>query len=157
MQKNVISICGMPIHSFHLCDSHINGYSRWWEAPHSVFLDGVFILATMDVHMVKGARKSSLSINMDLPLCWHDDIIKWKHFPLYWPFVRGVHLSPVNSPHEGQWRRALMFSLIGVWTNVWVNNWDAGDLRRHRAHYDVTVLNYSLIICYMLTSQHGGG
>ena len=39
----------------------------------------------------------------------HDDVIKWKHFPRYWPFVRGIHRSPVNSPHEGQWRGALMF------------------------------------------------
>ena len=44
----------------------------------------------------------------------HDDIIKWKHFPLYWPFVRGIHRWPVNSPHKGQWRGALMFSLICV-------------------------------------------
>ena len=42
----------------------------------------------------------------------HDDVIKWKHFPRNWPFVRGIHLSPVNSPHKGQWRGALMFSLI---------------------------------------------
>ena len=39
----------------------------------------------------------------------HDDVIKWKHFPRYWPFVRGIHRSPVNSPHKGQWRRASMF------------------------------------------------
>ena len=38
----------------------------------------------------------------------HDDVIKWKHFPRYWPFVRGIHRSPVNSPHKGQWRGALM-------------------------------------------------
>ena len=42
----------------------------------------------------------------------YDDVIKWKHFPRYWPFVRGIHRSPVNSPHKGQWRGALMFSLI---------------------------------------------
>ena len=42
----------------------------------------------------------------------HDDVIKWKHYPRYWPFVRGIHRSPVNSPHKGQWRGALMFSLI---------------------------------------------
>ena len=41
----------------------------------------------------------------------HDDVIKWKHFPRYWIFVRGIHRSPVNSPHKGQWRGALMFSL----------------------------------------------
>ena len=32
----------------------------------------------------------------------HDDVIKWKNFPRYWPFVRGIHRSPVNSPHKGQ-------------------------------------------------------
>ena len=42
----------------------------------------------------------------------HDDVIKWKHFPRYWPFVRGIHRPRVNSPHKGQWRGALMFSLI---------------------------------------------
>ena len=42
----------------------------------------------------------------------HDDVIKWKHFPRNWPFVRGIHRSPVNSPHKDQWRGALMFSLI---------------------------------------------
>ena len=66
----------------------------------------------------------------------HDDVIKWKHFPRYWPFVRGIHRSQVNSPHKGQWRKALMFSLICAWINGWVKNSEAGDLRRHRAHYD---------------------
>ena len=84
--------------------------------------------------------------------CWrsygsvtvHDDVIKWKHFPRYWPFVRGIHRSPVNFPHKGQWRGALMFSLICVWINGWVNNREAGDLRRHRGplwrHRNVCVL-----------------
>ena len=62
----------------------------------------------------------------------HDGVIKWKHFPRYWPFVRGIHRSPVNSPYKGQWRGALMF-----WIDGWVNN---RDLRRYRAHYDVTVM-----------------
>ena len=70
----------------------------------------------------------------------HDDVIKWKHFPRYWPFVRGIHRSPGNSPHKGQWRGALMISLICVWINGWVYNREAGDLRRYRAHYDVTVM-----------------
>ena len=72
----------------------------------------------------------------------HDDAIKWKHFPRYWPFVRGIHWSPVISPHKGQWRKALMFSLICVWINGWVNNREAGDLRRYRAHVDVTVMQF---------------
>ena len=70
----------------------------------------------------------------------HDDAIKWKHFPRYWPFVRGIHRSPVNSPHKGQWRGALMFSLIYARINGWVNKLEAGDLRRYHAHYDVIVM-----------------
>ena len=70
----------------------------------------------------------------------HDDVIKWRHFPRNWPFVRGIHWSPVNSPHKGQWRGALMFSLICAWINDWVNNGRAGDLRRYCSHCDVTVM-----------------
>ena len=40
------------------------------------------------------------------------DVIKWIQFPRYWPFVRGIHRWPVNSPHKGLWRDALRFSLI---------------------------------------------
>ena len=63
-----------------------------------------------------------------------------KYFPRYWPFLPGIRRPPVNSPHKGQWRGALMFSLICAWTNGWVNIRDAGDLRRHRPHYEVTVM-----------------
>ena len=72
--------------------------------------------------------------------------MKWKHFPRYWPFVRGIHRSPVNSPQKGQWRGALMFSLICLGINGWVNNRKAGDLRRYRAHYDVIVMAMSDIM-----------
>ena len=54
--------------------------------------------------------------------------------------VRGIHRSPMNSPHKGQWRGASMFSLICAWINRVVNNREAGDLRRYRAHYDVIVM-----------------
>ena len=73
----------------------------------------------------------------------HEDVIKWKHFPRYWPFVRGIHRSLVNSPHKDHWRGALMFSLICARTNGWANHRDADDLRRHRTHYDFTVMNVS--------------
>ena len=86
-------------------------------------------------------------------LSYHDGVIKWKHFPPYWPFVPGIHRSPVNSPQKGQWRGALKFSLISTWTNGWVNNRDAGDLRRHWAHYVITVMHIcktgSLLIIYI--------
>ena len=78
---------------------------------------------------------------------WHDDVIKWKHFPRYWPLVRGIHRSPVNSPHKGQWRGALMFTLICARINGWVNNLEAGDLRRYRLHYDVIVV---IVVSYIV-------
>ena len=74
----------------------------------------------------------------------HDDIIKWKHFLRYWPFVRGIHRSPVNSTHKGQWLGAWKFSLICTWINALVNNREAGDLRRHSAQYDVIVMGDTL-------------
>ena len=43
-------------------------------------------------------------------------------------------------PHKGQWRGALMFSLICVSIKGWVNKREAGDLRRHHDHYDVSVM-----------------
>ena len=70
---------------------------------------------------------SSLEVNvikvyLVLSYLISSNLIKWKHFPRYWPFVRGIHRSPVNSPHKGQRRGALMFSLIWAWINGWVNN-----------------------------------
>ena len=47
---------------------------------------------------------------------------------------------PVTSPHKCQWRGALMFSLIYARINDWVNNREAGDVRRQRGHYDVIVM-----------------
>ena len=95
-----------------------------------------------------GSQSSSWSKARKQRIHSHDDVIKWKHFPRYWPFVQGIHRSPVNSPHKGQWRGALMFSLICTWINGWENNREAGDLRGHRAHYDVTVMNRLSIKTY---------
>ena len=53
----------------------------------------------------------------------------------------GEFTGPGEFPQKGQWQGALMFSLICVWINGWVNNREAGDLRRYRGHYDVIVMN----------------
>ena len=45
-----------------------------------------------------------------------------------------------------------MFSLIRAWINGLVNNDEAGDLRRHRAHYDVIVM---MDLC-QTTIKHNG-
>ena len=70
----------------------------------------------------------------------HDDINKWKHFRFTGP-LWGESIShrwiPVT---RGQWHGALLFYLICAWTNGWENDRDVSDLRRHGAHYDVTVV-----------------
>ena len=71
----------------------------------------------------------------------------WCHqmgaFSRYGLIARGIHRSPVKSPHKGQYLGA---SLICAWMNGWVNNREAADLRCHRAHYDVTVMYLSCVI-----------
>ena len=68
----------------------------------------------------------------------------WRHymetFSALLAICAGIHRSPVNSPHKGQWRGAFMFPLICAWVNGWVNNRETSDLRRHGAHYDVIVM-----------------
>ena len=59
-------------------------------------------------------------------VAFHYDVIKWKHFPRYWPFVRGIHRSPLNSPHKGQWRGTLMFFF-----NLRLDKWLSKQPRRH--------------------------
>ena len=89
----------------------------WPFIPHKITLTKTMLLS-----MLSGFQSSpwaSLVVDQSYECLWnnpggynHDDVINWKHFPRYWPFVRGIHLSPVNSPHKGQWHGALMFSLI---------------------------------------------
>ena len=107
------------------------------------FLYMIFLvcLKVADVcKMMKSMIKTVVLVVVMIRNVTHDDVIKWKHFPSYWPFVRGIHRSPVNYPHKCQWRRSLMLSLICAWINGWVNNLEAGDLRRHRAHCDVIIM-----------------
>ena len=81
-----------------------------------------------------------------------DNIPWWRHqmetFSALLDFCAG------NSPHKGQWCRALMFSLICARINSWVNNREAGDLRRHRAHDDVTVMIPNHNGVFLLGSHH---
>ena len=99
----------------------------WWI--YTIFLVA-WPIAVLDFFKARYERHSS-----------HDDVIKQKDFPRNWPFVRGIHRSPVNSPQQGQWRGTLVFSLNCAWRNSRENNRDAVYLRRHGAHYDVTVMD----------------
>ena len=122
----------------------------------SIFLNQLLIWINVNPFMV--TRKKSrwlwvplvVGVFMEITICmaflclawlgastFHDDVMEWKHFPRYWPFVREIHQSPVNSPNKSQWRGTLMFSLI----YGWVHNREAGYLRRHIAHCDVIVMH----------------
>ena len=82
---------------------------------------------------------------------YHDDVIKWKHIPRNWPFVRGIHRSPVNSPHKGQWRGTLMFCLISARINCWVNNRFNSILRsttQEKRYVNVRVLIHTKLLKY---------
>ena len=71
-------------------------------------------------------------------MSWHDDVIKWKHFPHYWPFVRGI-------PGH-RWIPHTKASDAELWCfdlrlNKWLSKQSGGwNLRRHHAHYDVIVM-----------------
>ena len=115
---------------------------RSWEHSHKGVTDGQTDRRTENtIHRAAWSKLKSVYLGPCGPvLSPHDDVIKWKHFPRNWPFVREIHRSPVNFPHKGQWRGALMFLLIYTWINDWVNNREAGDLRRQHGHYVVIVM-----------------
>ena len=84
---------------------------------------------------------------------WYVWLPWWRHqmetFSALLAICAGNSPVPGEFPHKGQWRGALMFSLICVWINGWVNNREAGDLRRYRTHYDVIVMEipYYIVKC----------
>ena len=94
--------------------------SGWWQR---IIKDTFQWPSVREIHrsplMIKGQKcekrlhvMTSSWTSLCNMLVGHDDVIQWKHFPRYWPFVRGIDRSPVNSPYKGQWCGALMFSLI---------------------------------------------
>ena len=115
--------------------AHVTG-SLWGEStedsPHRgpvmrkpiLFHDGVMLCLTAVCYRIISPKQEQRRH------CTHDDVIKWRHLSALLSLCAGIHRSPVNSPHKGQWRGTLMFSLICAWVNGWVNNSEAGDLRR---------------------------
>ena len=87
---------------------------------------------TFSFHLKKCDLHNQLLVGHKKHFVKHDDVIKWKHFLRY--------RSPVNSTHKDQRRGAWMFPSICAWINGWAKNQEADDLRRHRAHYDVSVM-----------------
>ena len=66
-------------------------------------------------------------------------------------------LHCMMTSHKGQWRGALMYTLICARINDWVNNREAGDWRRHRGHYDVNVMYIGVKMTTMSWRIHRKG
>ena len=103
---------------------HFHFQKSWWHKKklivcHIISENGI----ELTLHVAKPFVKKITKFNEARR---NYDAIKWKHFLRHWPFVRGIHWSPVNSPHKGQWRGTLMLSLICAWIDGWVNNREAG-------------------------------
>ena len=94
----------------------------------------------------------------------HDDVTKWKHFPLP---GNSLVTSESSAQRPVTGRGALMYSLICAWTNGCTNNPDSDDLRQHHAYCDVTVMTAAIIwlnaqapvnssrkLCVMMTSSN---
>ena len=87
-----------------------------------------------------GCTVGKLLCNMVFCMAWS----WWRHqmekFPFYWPFVRGIHRWPVDSPHKGQWHGAFMFFMMFLWfsfcawTSGWAINRDVSDLIPHQCN-----------------------
>ena len=86
-------------------------------------------------------------------LVLHDDVNKCQHFPRYWPFVRGIHPSPVVPLTKASYAQLLCVFFICAWTNIWANKRDAADLGRHCAHYDATVM-FPISNSYQVPIRH---
>ena len=115
----------------------VSDVSKYWGVH--IFLFYLILRRCYDIGVSSGNQQRHNMIAQAKLLSW------WRHqmetFSTLLVVCAGNSPPPVNSPHKGQWRGALMFSLIYAGIKGWVNNREAGDLRSHRAHYDVIVMS----------------
>ena len=142
---------------------HLN--STAWCFRYTDASDGHIWCFFLDIGMVDNGRKSNNNLSHYNDPFWsnrHDTGIKtirsfcflisglnttpwWRHqmktVSTLLAICAGNSPVTLEFPTQNQWRGALMFPLICVWINGWVNNGESGDLRRHGAHYDVIVMH----------------
>ena len=120
--QSILMTFGCTVHVSHIL--HSNGFAiRQQRSGETFFYHCPFVNIMM-------TSSNETSFRVTGPLC-------------------GEFTGPGDFPHKGQWRGALMFSLICAWINDWVNNREAGDLRRHRGHYDVNVMILFITLTHM--------
>ena len=114
-----------------------SGMSRHWWAYHRLSLK--IMITSRTIAFIYAIKYDVWRTHTSIMMTSSNENI----FLRYWPFVWGIHRSTVNSPHKGQWRGALMFTLICARIKGLVNNREAGDLRHNRARCDVIVMYMS--------------
>ena len=105
----------------------------------SYFMIKIFLMNVL-CNWVQKLQKLYTYIERDSILVYHDDVIKWKHFPRNWPFVRRIHRSRWIPHTKASDAELWCFLWSAVCMSDWVNNREADDLRRHRGHYYVNVM-----------------
>ena len=129
-----------------------------YEQTHSWYFSdkNLFVKQNRTLHSVIHKRFSQWN---------HDDVIQWKHFAHYWPFVRGMHRSLVNSPYKGQWRGSLMFFFIcalnkqlwGRWFRPLCSLWcHCNDMPSTPPWEDPSVPHSWWVLLWSLYHQHTG-
>ena len=115
-------------------------HRRWVDYVYSLQACNVYIYTSSNRDTI-GSRNGLTFVrcqtiiwnNDDLSL--HGDVIKWKHFPRYWPGHWWILHTKASDAEFS------CFLWSPPWINGWVNGREAGELRLHRAHYDVIVMN----------------
>ena len=144
--NKLITCISLPVFILVPCLAVSSHFRKWYNKQ----------LTSIYTIMISGNGNTHLILNQ-LPLnfvrWWITSGSWWRHQMETFSALLALRAwnspVPVNSPHKGQWRGALMFSLICARINGWVNNRKAGDLRRHCGHYGVDVM--------WLTDQYGSG
>ena len=125
--------------------------ANWWPfcSGHNVFVS--WMVVCRNEHLKK-SRHSAAGVRISSLRTWYS--LWWRHqmetFSALLTICAGNSPVPGEFQHKGQWRGALMFSLICVWINGLVNFGVAGDLRRYRVHYDVIVMSRKRVKSLML-------
>ena len=76
------------------CSQHVTGNTSRQNQPQSA------IIAFKPQWIVWIMNQTKLPIVMQIKLVWHCNVMTWKHFPQYWPFVRRNHRWPADSRHK---------------------------------------------------------
>ena len=128
---------------FIVADSLISPWILWWSPAESHYniYDHSAVGYVSHAHCIVLLYSVGNKITTTIHYTWRMMTSNENRFRVTDPLCGN---SPVTDefPAKGQWRGALMFSLLSAWINGWVDNREAGDLRRHRAHYDVIVIEF---------------